>query len=74
MKILKKGKLRKNPWEGMTLTCNKCDCRLTLEEGDNVTFVQDQQEGDHYKLNCPSCNGTLTLFFGAFKCDKVEHP
>lgn len=67
MKILRNGRRNNPPWVGKKVTCDECGCKLKLEKGDRVKLVQDQRDGDYYKLKCPSCGNPITIDASLFE-------
>lgn len=35
--------------------CSCCKCTFEFEQKDAIQFLDDQIDGQHYKLKCPQC-------------------
>lgn len=53
MKIIKKGKIRKEEWRGL---CLDCHCEF-IYDGDDIKI--DQREGDY--IVCPTCGKYINV-------------
>lgn len=63
MKIIKKGKIRKEEWRG---SCLDCHCEFMYDRND---IKIDQREGDY--VVCPTC-GKFINVMGRYHADKDQ--